>query len=96
MLADADLRLLRDNCRRTRIPSRLHAYGAKAAALFGGAGVDILVNNGGVSSRSAAMDTTLATDERVMAINYTAPVALSKSVLPSKLHTRAHVSARIL
>jgi short-subunit dehydrogenase len=63
----------------------LHAVGGKAQAAFGGQGVDMLVNNGGVGSRSAAIDTELQTDGRVMAINFTAPVALTKAVLPGML-----------
>jgi len=60
----------------------VHAHGARANAMFNAHGVDILVNNGGVSSRSDALSTTLETDMRVMAINFMSPVALTKAVLP--------------
>lgn len=63
----------------------LQAKGAKAAALWGVEGVDILVNNGGISSRSAAEKTSLDVDQKVMAIDYLAPVALTKGVLPAML-----------
>ena len=40
--------------------------------------VDVLINNGGVGSRSAVADTTLATDVRVMNVNFLSAVALTK------------------
>ena len=48
-------------------------------------GIDILVNNGGVSSRSAFVDTQLEVDTRVMQINFLAGAALAKVVVPSML-----------
>jgi short-subunit dehydrogenase len=45
--------------------------------------IDVLVNNGGISQRSFAMDTILEVDRRLMAINYLGTVALTKAVLPS-------------
>jgi dehydrogenase/reductase SDR family protein 7B len=45
-------------------------------------GVDILINNGGVSQRSLVRDTDLAVDRRLMDINFFGPVALTKAVLP--------------
>ena len=49
-------------------------------AIFGK--VDILINNGGISQRSLAIDTNIDVDKRIMAINYTGTVALSKAILP--------------
>jgi short-subunit dehydrogenase len=44
--------------------------------------IDILVNNGGISQRSFAKDTSIEVDKRIMEINYTGTVALTKAVLP--------------
>jgi dehydrogenase/reductase SDR family protein 7B len=51
-----------------------------ALALFGG--VDMLFNNGGVSQRSLAKDTTMEVDKRLMEVNYLGTVALTKALLP--------------
>ena len=51
-----------------------------AIALFGG--VDILVNNGGISQRSFAKDTNFSVDKRIMDINYLGTIALTKALLP--------------
>ena len=44
--------------------------------------IDILVNNGGVSQRSLANETSIAVDKRIMDVNYFGTVALTKAVLP--------------
>lgn len=44
--------------------------------------IDILVNNGGFSQRSAALDTPLELDRQLMEVNYFSAVALTKAVLP--------------
>ena len=43
--------------------------------------IDILVNNGGISQRSYAKDTLIDVDKRIMEVNYTGTVALTKAVL---------------
>ena len=53
---------------------------SQAISLFGT--VDILVNNGGISQRSLAKDTSIAVDKRLMDINYLGTVALTKAILP--------------
>lgn len=53
---------------------------AEALTLFGG--VDMLFNNGGISQRSLAKDTSIEVDKRLMAINYLGTVALTKALLP--------------
>lgn len=53
---------------------------AAAIAVFGR--VDVLVNNGGISQRSLAKDTSIAVDKRLMNINYLGTVALTKALLP--------------
>jgi short-subunit dehydrogenase len=52
----------------------------EAEALFGS--IDILVNNGGISQRSLALDTKLEIDRRIMEVNYFGSITLSKLVLP--------------
>ncbi|RMG70716.1 MAG: SDR family oxidoreductase [Bacteroidetes bacterium] len=44
--------------------------------------IDILINNGGMSQRAYAAETSLAVDRRLMEVNYFGPVALTKAVLP--------------
>ena len=53
---------------------------SEAISFFGK--IDILVNNGGISQRSLAIDTTIEVDKLIMDINYTGTVALSKALLP--------------
>jgi len=52
----------------------------EALSLFGG--VDVLFNNGGISQRSLAKDTSIEVDKRIMAVNYLGTVALTKALLP--------------
>lgn len=52
----------------------------EALALFGG--VDMLINNGGISQRSLAKDTSITVDKRLMDVNYLGTVALTKALLP--------------
>jgi len=54
---------------------------AKEAIAWSGR-IDILVNNGGISQRAFANDTSIDVDKRIMDINYTGTVALTKAVLP--------------
>ena len=44
--------------------------------------LDILVNNAGIGQRSLAKDTLLDVDRRVMEVDFFAPIALTKLVLP--------------
>lgn len=44
--------------------------------------IDILINNGGLSQRSNARDTSLEVDRKIMEINYFGNIALTKAVLP--------------
>ena len=54
--------------------------------------VDILVNNGGISQRSLAKETTLEVDKKLMAVNYFGTVALTKALLPNMLmHQLGHI-----
>lgn len=44
--------------------------------------IDILINNGGYSQRSAAVDTSEEIDRNIMEVNYFAHVNITRSVLP--------------
>jgi short-subunit dehydrogenase len=52
----------------------------EAIGLFDG--IDILINNAGISQRSMAADTELFVDEKIFAINYFGTIALTKALLP--------------
>jgi hypothetical protein len=58
---------------------------AKEALEICPTGVDVLVNNGGVSSRSNFVDTSIEIDEKVMQINFLAGAALAKAVVPGMI-----------
>lgn len=54
-----------------------------AAAVFNTYGrIDYLFNNGGLSQRGEAWETSLEVDRRIMEINYFGNIALTKAVLP--------------
>ncbi|MFN0033974.1 MAG: SDR family oxidoreductase [Saprospiraceae bacterium] len=54
--------------------------------------VDILVNNGGVSQRALAKDTSLEVDKKLMAVNYFGTITLTKALLPNMLmHQLGHI-----
>jgi len=55
----------------------------QAISFFGH--VDILINNGGVSQRSMALDTELAIDRKIMDINYFGTIALTRAIVPHML-----------
>lgn len=61
-------------------PETFAAAVAEVEAACGG--VDVLVNNGGVSQRALALDTTPAVERALMEVNYFGQVALTKAVLP--------------
>lgn len=45
-------------------------------------GVDLLVNNAGISQRSLAVDTDFAVYDRIVAVDLLAPIALTQALLP--------------
>jgi len=51
--------------------------------------IDILINNGGISQRSLAEDTSIKVDEQIIKINYLGTVALTKALLPHFIERRA-------
>lgn len=58
----------------------------QAIAAFGH--IDVLVNNAGFSQRSEALQTTSEVERSIMEVNYFAPVALSKALLPHFLNRK--------
>ncbi len=61
----------------------LPSKAADATRIYGN--IDILINSGGISQRSLAMDTDLTTEQRLMDVNFWGTVILSKAVLPQML-----------
>jgi short-subunit dehydrogenase len=56
--------------------------------------IDMLINNAGISQRSLVKDTSLEVDRRIMEVDFFAPVALAKVVLPHLLAQRSgHIVA---
>ncbi len=51
----------------------------EALSLFGG--LDVLINNGGISQRGLAVETPLSVDRQIFEINYFGTIALTKAVL---------------
>ena len=63
---------------------------AEAWDCFGS--VDILINNGGISQRSLALETTLETEQRIMTIDFWGTTVLSKAILPKMIaNKRGHI-----
>lgn len=59
----------------------LNEKAANALRIFGR--IDILINSGGISQRSLALETTLETEQKLLNVNFWGTVILSKAVLPS-------------
>lgn len=54
--------------------------------------IDILINNGGISQRALALETSLDVDKKLMSVNYFGTIALTKAVLPGMLtHQLGHI-----
>lgn len=70
--------------------AKYNDFSKKATEAIGAFGhIDILVNNGGVSQRSLAKDTSLEVDERIMNINYLGTIALTKAILPHYIENQS-------
>ena len=54
-------------------------------------GIDILINNAGITHRSAFADTDLAVFQRIMAVNYFGALNCTRHALPSLLARRGQV-----
>lgn len=59
------------------------AAAQRAEAFFGP--IDILVNNAGISQRTLTVDTGMAAYRQIMEVDFFAPVALTKALLPGML-----------
>ncbi|MFC2097042.1 SDR family oxidoreductase [Bacteroidota bacterium] len=58
-------------------------YSIEVSEVIGKFGrIDILINNGGISSRAMVVDSSLEIDKRMMNINYFGTISLTKTVLP--------------
>ena len=55
-------------------------------------GIDLLINNAGISQRALAVDCTLDVYDRIVAVDLLAPIALTQALLPRMV---AHGSGRI-
>lgn len=94
---EARLREVRDRCAEPGshlvVPLDLRdtpCVGAGCAEVLKHMGhVDILINNGGVSQRSLAMETPLDIDRMIMETNFFGTVTLTKAVLPSMAQQRS-------
>lgn len=63
----------------------------KAQAAFGR--IDLLINNAGISQRSLALNTDMAVYRRVMEVDFFAPIALTRAVLPLMIaHGHGHIA----
>jgi NADP-dependent 3-hydroxy acid dehydrogenase YdfG len=51
--------------------------------------VDVLVNNAGISQRSLGKDTEMSVDRQIMEVDYFAPIALTKLVLPKMIERKS-------
>lgn len=67
----------------------LGAAAATAAKLVSPGNVDVLINNGGVGFRGFVAETDVATDRRVMDVDFLSGVALVKALLPSWTEARS-------
>ena len=47
--------------------------------------IDMLINSGGISQRSLALETELSVEQKIMNVNFWGTVALSKAVLPEMI-----------
>lgn len=61
----------------------LTAKAREAETLYGR--IDLLFNNGGISQRDTALNTSLEVDRKIMEIDYFAAIALSKALLPGMI-----------
>jgi dehydrogenase/reductase SDR family protein 7B len=51
--------------------------------------IDVLINNGGISSRSSFLDTDISIDEKLMQVNFFSGAQLAKAVVPSMVDQKS-------
>lgn len=61
-------------------PKEFQAYVQKAVHFYDG--IDILINNAGISQRSLAAQTDLEVDRKIFEINYFGTIGLTKALIP--------------
>jgi short-subunit dehydrogenase len=64
-------------------PDEVKSTAEKVLAEFGT--VDVLMNNGGISTRAEAIETSIEMDRKVMEIDYFSGVILAKTLLPAMI-----------
>ena len=64
-------------------PEEVRATAEKVLKEYGR--VDVLMNNGGISTRAEAVETSLEIDRRIMEIDYFSGVILTKALLPEMI-----------
>lgn len=85
------LQTVQNKCKQSGTPCEVLSYDfsdkdnmdalcEKAINIFGK--IDILFLNAGISQRSKALDTEAFVEEKIMQVNYFAPVALARKILP--------------
>ncbi len=67
--------------------SNFEAKKTEALQKFGR--IDVLINNGGISQRSLAKDTSLEVDRKIFEVNFFGTIALTKLVLPNFIQQKA-------
>lgn len=50
--------------------------------------IDVLINNGGISSRSSFLDTDISVDQKLMQVNFFSGVGLAKAVVPNMVEQK--------
>ena len=68
-------------------PDRVNEAPGRAAAIYGH--VDILINNGGISQRSMAVETEMQVYRQLMEVNFFSAVALTKGLLPDMIKRKS-------
>lgn len=61
---------------------------AETALSFFGS-IDVLINNGGISQRSLAIETPISVDKKIIDVNYFGTVALTKAILPHMVNKKS-------
>lgn len=64
-------------------PDRIDVLTDKAIALFGH--IDIAFLNAGISQRSTTLETSAGVDEKIMQVNFFAPMQIAKRLLPAMM-----------
>lgn len=62
---------------------RLESKTSDAQKIYGK--IDLLINSAGIGQRSAALETDMAVEQKIMNVNFWGTVALSKAVLPDMI-----------